>query len=56
MSEVREPQQMHDENAWLKRLVADPRLDRQILHEVIQKNLQPVRRRELAPWIQDATR
>lgn len=33
--EVRELRQLRDVNARLKRLVADPRLDRQILQEVV---------------------
>jgi putative transposase len=37
VSEVRELRQMREENARLKRLVADLTLDKQILQEVIQK-------------------
>ena len=36
-AEVRELRQIRDENARLKRLVADLTLDKQILHEVIKK-------------------
>ena len=37
VSEVRELRQMRDENARLKRLVADLTLDKQILQEVLRK-------------------
>src|SRR5215213_8853216 len=37
--EVRELRQMREENARLKRLVADLTLDKQILQEVIRKNV-----------------
>lgn len=50
-SEVRRLRQLEDENARLKRLVADLTLDKNILQEVIKKDLRPVRRRELAVWI-----
>ena len=50
-SEVRSFRQLEDENARLKRLVADLTLDKNILLEVIKKDLKPVRRRELAVWI-----
>src|SRR5689334_19207469 len=54
VSEVRELRQMREENARLKRLVADLTLDKQILQEVLRKKgLKPVRRRELAQWSQD---
>ena len=39
MSEVRELRQMREENARLKRLVADLTLDKQILQEVIRKKI-----------------
>ena len=39
MPEVRELRQMREENARLKRLVADLTLDKQILQEVIRKNV-----------------
>ena len=39
MSEVRELQQMREDNARLKRLVADLTLDKQILQEVIRKKV-----------------
>jgi len=53
VAEVRALRQMREENARLKRLVADLTLDRQILQEVIRKRLKPARRRELAQWIHD---
>ena len=37
--EVRELRQLRDENARLKRLVADPTLDRHILQEVVKKKI-----------------
>lgn len=39
---------MRDENARLKRLVADLTLDKHILSEAMGKSFKPVRRRELA--------
>jgi putative transposase len=37
VSELRQLRQLRDENAWLKRLVADLTLDRHILQEVLKK-------------------
>ena len=52
LTEIRELCQLRDENARLKRLVADLTLDKHILGEVIQKKaLKPARRRVLAGWI-----
>ena len=51
--EVRELRQLRDENARLKRLVADLTLDRHVLQEVIKKNLATPRRRDIARWIRD---
>jgi putative transposase len=39
LPEVRELRQLRDENARLKRLVADLTLDRHVLQEVIQKKI-----------------
>ena len=39
MTEVRELRQLRDENARLKRLVADLTLDKNILSEVVRKKL-----------------
>ena len=39
LNEVRELRQLRDENAKLKRLVADLSLDRHILQEIVQKKL-----------------
>jgi putative transposase len=39
LSELRELRQLRDENAKLKRLVADLSLDRHILQEIVQKKL-----------------
>src|SRR3954471_14500405 len=51
--EVRELRQMREENARLKRLVADLTLDKQILRTCSEKSLKPARRRELAQWVHD---
>lgn len=52
--EVRELRQLRDENARLKRLVANLTLDRHILQEVVKKkDLAVYRRRDIARWIQD---
>jgi putative transposase len=48
VSEVGRLRQLEDENARLKRLVADPTLNKNILQEVIKKDPDPVRRHELA--------
>ena len=39
MTEVKELRQLRDENARLKRLVADLTLDKNILSEVVRKNV-----------------
>jgi putative transposase len=39
LNELRELRQLRDENAKLKRLVADLSLDRHILQEIVQKKL-----------------
>jgi putative transposase len=39
MTEIREMRQLRDENARLKRLVADLTLDKHILGEVVRKNV-----------------
>ena len=39
VSELRRPRQLEDENARLKKLVADLTLDKHILNEVIAKKL-----------------
>jgi putative transposase len=39
LSELRELRQLREENAELKRLVADLSLDRHILREIVQKKL-----------------
>src|SRR5450755_648139 len=54
-SEVRELRQLREENAKLKRLLADLTLDKHILGEIIQKkSLRPARRRELVEWVRGA--
>ncbi len=39
LSELRELRQLREENAKLKRLVADLSLDRHVLQEIVRKNL-----------------
>jgi putative transposase len=39
LSELREVRQLREENAKLKRLVADLSLDRHMLQEIVQKKL-----------------
>jgi hypothetical protein len=52
--EVRELRQLRDENARLKRLVADLTLDRHILQEVVKRtDLTTSKRRDIAQWIRD---
>jgi putative transposase len=51
--EVRELRQLRDENARLKRLVADLTLDQHVLQEVIKKGLATHRRRDIARWIRE---
>jgi putative transposase len=55
LNELRELRQLRDENAKLKRLVADLSLDRHVLQEIVAKNVvRPRLRRELAEWVQVA--
>lgn len=56
MTELRRLKMLEDENARLKRVVADLTLDRQILQEVDKKALKPAKRRELARWMQERFR
>jgi putative transposase len=51
--EVRELRQLRDDNARLKRLVADLTMDRYILQEVAKQNLTVYRLRDIAQWIHD---
>ncbi len=54
MSELRKLRQLEDENARLRRIVADLTLDKQILQEVVKKKaLRAAKRRELAAWMQE---
>ena len=54
VSEPRQLRQLRDENARLKRRMADLTVDRHILQEVLKKkDLRPARRRQLALWIHE---
>lgn len=54
VSELRKLKQLEDENARLRRIVADLTLDKQILQEVVRKkDLKAVKRRERAAWMQE---
>ena len=44
--------QLREEKGKLKRLVADPSLDRHILHEIVAKVIKLRQRRELGLWTQ----
>ena len=48
--ELRRLRQVEEENARLKRLVADLSLDKHMLSEALRKSLRPARHRELAQW------
>src|SRR6187431_1706135 len=53
VSELREMRSLEDENARLKKVVADLSLDKHILTEALRKKrLRPTQRRELAAWVQ----
>ena len=39
VSELRRLKMLQDENAWLRKIVADLTLDKQILQEVVKKRL-----------------
>jgi transposase-like protein/HPt (histidine-containing phosphotransfer) domain-containing protein len=56
LRELRQLRQLRDENAKLKRLVADLSLDRHILQEIGARPLRPRARRELAEWVQQVHR
>lgn len=43
--------QLTEENARLKRIVADLTLAKQILQKVIKKDLMPARRKAIASWM-----
>jgi putative transposase len=54
VSELRRLEMLEDENARLRRIVADLTPDKQILQDVVKKMaLKAVRRRELAAWMQE---
>jgi transposase-like protein len=53
LNELRELRQLSEENAKLKRLVADLSLDRHVLQEIVRrKSVRPRARRELPEWVQ----
>ena len=51
VAELRLLRQLTEENARLKRIVADLTLDKQILQKVIKKDLMPARRKAIASWM-----
>ena len=53
VSELRKLKQVEDENARLRRIVADLTLDKQILQGSAKKTLKAAKRRELAAWMQE---
>ena len=54
VTELKRLKMLEDENARLKRIVADLTLDKQILSEVVRKKtLKAAKRRELAAWMQE---
>jgi putative transposase len=56
VAEVRRLKQREEENARLKRLVADLSLDKEILQDVLRKSLIPGQRRELVGCARPAYR
>ena len=52
-SELRRMRQLEEENAKLKRLVADLSLDKAMLQDVLSKNLKPSRNRTLIDELRD---
>ena len=52
-SELRRLRQLEEENAKLKRLVADLSLDKAMLQDVLSKNLKPSRNRTLIDELRD---
>ncbi len=56
VAEVRRLKQFEDENAKLKRLVADLGRDKAILQDVLRKSLTPGQRRRLVGYARDAYR
>jgi putative transposase len=57
VTELRWLKMLEDENARLKRVVADLTLDKQILQEVVRKKaLKAAKRRGLAAWMQERFR
>ena len=53
ITEIQYMRQLRDENARLKRLVAELTLQKHIPGEVVRKAAQPARRRALAEWIRE---
>lgn len=54
MTELKRLKMLEDENARLKRIVADLTLDKQILQDIrAKKALKAVKQRELAVWMQE---
>ena len=51
ISELRKLSQLEEENAQLKKLVADLSLDKQMLQDVIKKVVKPPYKKEMANWM-----
>ena len=51
VSELRRLKMLEDENARLRKIVADLTLDKQILQEVVKKSSEGCQARELAAWM-----
>lgn len=53
VSELRKLRQLEDENARLRRIVADLTLDKQILQEVVKKSSEGCQAPRAAAWMQE---
>jgi len=49
--ELRKLRQLEEENAQLKKLVADLSLDKQMLQDVVKKVVKPAYKKEMACWM-----
>lgn len=53
VSELRKLRQLEDENARLRRIVADLKLDKQILQDVVKKSSEGCQAPRVAAWMQE---